>query len=134
LDTQSLQIRRATLGELHLDQSNARLHGERNLEAIRASLARFGQAEPLVVQKGTGRVVGGNGRLVAMKTLGWTHADVVELELTDTQATALGIALNVRVRPFHAGVVRAAALLVGQLVSSLTTGVPEPAPRPSPKG
>jgi ParB-like chromosome segregation protein Spo0J len=28
---------------------------------------RFGQAEPLVVHAGTGRVIGGNGRLAAMK-------------------------------------------------------------------
>ncbi len=90
----SLTIRRVALDALHLDPANARQHGERNLDAIRASLARFGQAEPLVVQKGTGRVVGGNGRLVAMRALGWTHADVVELDLSETQATALGIALN----------------------------------------
>jgi DNA modification methylase len=98
LDTSALppglSIRRVPLAALHQDPANARAHGERNLEAIRASLARFGQAEPLVVQKSTGRIVGGNGRLVAMKALGWTEADVVELEIDDLQATALGIALN----------------------------------------
>jgi len=31
-----------------------------------------------------------------MKALGWTHADVVELDVSDTQATARGIALNGR--------------------------------------
>jgi len=51
-------------------------------------------AQPLVVHKPTGRVIGGNGRLTAMRALGWTHADVVELDMSDTQATALGIALN----------------------------------------
>ncbi|MDX2010828.1 MAG: DNA modification methylase, partial [Myxococcaceae bacterium] len=90
----TLVIRRVPLASLTLDPANARQHGERNLEAIQASLKRFGQAEPLVVQRATGRVVGGNGRLVAMKALGWTEADVVELDLTETQATALGIALN----------------------------------------
>lgn len=29
-----------------------------------------------------------------MKSLGWTHADLVEQDITDTAATALGIALN----------------------------------------
>ncbi len=90
----TLSIRRVPLGELHADPANARLHGERNLDAIKASLARFGQAEPLVVRRSTGRVIGGNGRLVAMKALGWTECDIVELDLDDTQATALGIALN----------------------------------------
>lgn len=89
-----LSIRRVALDALHLDPSNAREHGDRNLETIRASLTRFGQAEPLVVHKGTGRVIGGNGRLVAMRDLGWTECDVVELDSDEVTATALGIALN----------------------------------------
>ena len=64
------------------------------LDAITASLKRFGQAEPLVVQTGTRRVIAGNGRLVAMRNLGWTECDIVELEVDDLKATALGIALN----------------------------------------
>ena len=71
-DAPGLAIRRVPLASLHLDPANARLHGEENLAAIVGSLKRFGQAEPLVVQKPTGRVIGGNGRLVAMKKLGWT--------------------------------------------------------------
>jgi ParB-like chromosome segregation protein Spo0J len=63
---ETLSIRRVPLTELHADAANARTHGDKNLEAIRASLLQFGQAEPLVVQKSTGRVVGGNGRLVVM--------------------------------------------------------------------
>ena len=89
-----IQTRCVPLASLHLDPANARLHGPRNLEAIVASLQRFGQAEPLVVQAGTGRVIGGNGRLTAMKKLGWTECDVVELHCDDLKATALGIALN----------------------------------------
>jgi DNA modification methylase len=90
----SLTIRRVALSDLHPDPANVRSHDERNLDAIAASLRQFGQAEPLVVQSGSGRVIGGNGRLTAMKALNWTECDVVELDLDDTQATALGIALN----------------------------------------
>lgn len=90
----TLVISRVPLDALHLDPANARTHGDRNLDSIRASLATFGQVEPLVVHAATKRVIGGNGRLTAMRALGWTHADVVELDLTETQATALGIALN----------------------------------------
>jgi ParB-like chromosome segregation protein Spo0J len=54
--TQGLTIRRVPLDELHLDPVNAREHGDRNMASIRASLARFGQAEPLVVHRATGRV------------------------------------------------------------------------------
>lgn len=89
-----LAIRRVAVESLHLDPANARSHAEENLAAIEGSLRRFGQAEPLVVHKPTSRVIGGNGRLVAMKKLGWTECDIVELEIDDLTATALGIALN----------------------------------------
>ncbi len=89
-----LEIRRVPLASLHLDPANVRAHDERNLAAITASLMRFGQAEPLVIHAGTDRVIGGNGRLVAMQKLGWTDCDVVEVELESIEATALGIALN----------------------------------------
>ena len=90
----ALVIKRVPLDALHLDPANAREHGSENMQAIVSSLRTFGQAEPLVVQKSTGRVVGGNGRLVAMQQLGWKKCDVVELDIDDTTATALGLALN----------------------------------------
>jgi DNA modification methylase len=93
-DAPGLAIRRVPVASLHLDPSNAREHGTENMEAIVGSLKRFQQVEPLVVQKSTGRVIGGNGRLVAMRKLGWTECDVVEVEVDDLTATALGIALN----------------------------------------
>jgi DNA modification methylase len=76
------------------DPANPRLHDERNLTAIRASLQRFGQAEPIVTQAGTRRIIAGHGRLEAMKALGWNEVDIVELPLDDTQSAALGIAMN----------------------------------------
>ncbi len=90
----TLAIRRRPIASLAPDPANARKHGEQNLDAITASLRRFGQAEPLVIQAGTGRVIAGHGRLLAMKQLGWTDCDVVELDVDDLKATALGIALN----------------------------------------
>jgi hypothetical protein len=54
----TLTIRRVPLDSLHLDPANAREHGPENMEAIFGSLKRFGQAEPLVVQKKAGRVIG----------------------------------------------------------------------------
>ena len=90
----TLTIQRVPIDTLHLDPANARLHPDENLDAIEASLRRFGQAEPLVVQASTGRVIGGNGRLVVMKKLGWTECDVVRLDIDDLTATGLAIALN----------------------------------------
>ena len=89
-----LDTRRVVLSQLHHDPANVRLHDARNLDSIKASLKTFGQVEPLVVQKGTGKVIGGNGRLQAMRELGWTEAMIVEVQLSESQATALAIALN----------------------------------------
>jgi len=89
-----LLTRRVPLIDLARDPSNARIHGQANLEAIAASLRRFGQAEPLVVQKGSLRIIAGHGRLDAMRALGWKDADVVELDVSNLDATALAIALN----------------------------------------
>ena len=92
--TTGLIIKRVAIDSLHPDPANARKHDERNLDAIRASLVRFGQREPLVVQARTQRLIAGHGRRDAMKALGWAHCDVVEVDLDDVQAAALGIALN----------------------------------------
>ena len=90
----SLVIRRVPINALVPDPANPRVHDERNLEAIRSSLARFGQAEPIVVQTGTRRIIAGHGRLTAMRSLGWNEVDVVELPVDDLTATALGVAMN----------------------------------------
>lgn len=88
-----MKIETVPLEELTLDPSNVRRHGPRDLEAIKASLTRFKQQEPLVVDK-RGVVRGGNGRLQAMRELGWTEAKVVYTDLEGAEATALAIALN----------------------------------------
>lgn len=90
----TLKISSVKLSVLVDDPENAREHDEKNLAAIRDSLTQFGQVEPLVVQKRTNMVIGGNGRLTVMRSLGWTHADVVVVDLDDAAARALAIALN----------------------------------------
>jgi ParB-like chromosome segregation protein Spo0J len=87
-------IRRVPLDAIHPDPANARLHPERNVEAIKNSLRRFGQAEPLVVQRSTQRLIAGHGRVEAMRALDWTEADIVEVDADDATATALAIALS----------------------------------------
>lgn len=86
--------KRVPIASLHEDPANARKHGPENLAAIRASLREFGQVEPLVVQRSSGKVIGGNGRLVVMRELGWAEADVAEVDLCDMKAACLGVVLN----------------------------------------
>ncbi len=92
--TPELAVVRRRLDELTLDPANARTHDPRNLNAIRSSLERFGQVEPIVVQKSTGRVIGGNGRVAVLREMGVGGVDLVEVDVDDLNATALGIALN----------------------------------------
>ncbi len=87
-------VRTVQLADLHSDPANARKHDDRNLNAISDSLKAFGQVEPLVVQKSTGKVIGGNGRLEVLRRSGVTECAVVEVDVDDTKAAALAIALN----------------------------------------
>ncbi len=89
-----MNVRTVPLSELHADPANARKHDDRNLNAISDSLKSFGQVEPLVVQKSSGKVIGGNGRLEVLRRSGVTECAVVEVDVDDTKAAALAIALN----------------------------------------
>jgi DNA modification methylase len=75
------------------DPANVRKHGQRNMDAIKASLRRFGQQKPIVVDA-KGIVLAGNGTLAAARDLGWREIQIVRTELTGSQATAFGIADN----------------------------------------
>ena len=88
-----LRIRRVPLDSLRLDPANARLHDDRNRDAIRGSLARFGQQKPIVVDRG-GVIVAGNGTFEAARSLGWIEIDVVETGLEGLEAAAFAIADN----------------------------------------
>jgi hypothetical protein len=92
--TTELNLSTVALADLRPDPANPRTHDARNLAAIAASLREHGQVEPLLVQKSTMMVIGGNGRAEAMRTLGWAHARVALLDVSDTEARKLSIALN----------------------------------------
>lgn len=78
---------------LQQDPSNVRLHSEKNLGAIRASLRRFGQQKAIVVDK-NGIVVAGNGTLDAAIAEGWKVIAAAETELSGPEAIAFAIADN----------------------------------------
>jgi ParB-like chromosome segregation protein Spo0J len=81
------------IGSVYIDPANVRRHGERNLAAIAASLARFGQVKPIVVD-GKGVVRAGNGTLEAARGLGWAEIRVIRTGLAGSEATAYAIADN----------------------------------------
>lgn len=86
-------IKRVKISQLIKDPSNVRLHNEKNLMAIKGSLAKFGQQKPLVINK-KNIVLAGNGTLEAALSLGWTEINVVISELEGIDSTAYAIADN----------------------------------------
>ena len=69
-----MNLETVTIESLKLDPNNARKHSRHNLDAIAASLNKFGQRKPIVVHNGV--VIAGNGTLEAAKTLGWKEIAV----------------------------------------------------------
>lgn len=90
----SIVVSRVSLVDIHPDPSNARVHDERNLDTIAASLTEHGQYAPLVVQKSTGRILKGNGTYQAMKKLKWGACDAYLVDIDDLQATRLSLVDN----------------------------------------
>ena len=76
------------------DPANARLHPTRNMEAITASLRRFGQRKPVVVRREGMIIEAGNGTLAAARALGWRHLAAVLVDDDATTATGFAIADN----------------------------------------
>jgi DNA modification methylase len=88
LKTESVAIK-----SLVEDPANARKHSTKNLEAIKGSLARFGQQKPIVVGKNN-VVIAGNGTLAAARALGWSDINVVRTKLEGPEAIAFALADN----------------------------------------
>ncbi len=81
------------LDSIRPDPQAARIHGGRNLAAIRDSLRQFGQQKPVVVSC-EGVVIAGNGILSAAKELGWCKIAVVRSDLKAASLRAYAIADN----------------------------------------
>jgi hypothetical protein len=82
------------VADLRSDPANARLHPDRNLAAIEASLRTYGQRKPLVVRREGMVVEAGNGTLEAARRLGWTHVAAVLVDDDPITATGYSIADN----------------------------------------
>lgn len=88
-----MKIEELPIADLSPDPGNVRRHSPRNLDAIKASLRRFGQQKPIVID-GNDVVRAGNGTLAAATALGWTHIKAVRTDLSGSDLVAYGIADN----------------------------------------
>ena len=84
-----MKVKRVAISDLMEDPDNEREHPEDNLAAIRSSIQRFGQVEPLVVRADQKTVIGGNGRLRVMRELEFEKVDVVEFDGSELRHAGL---------------------------------------------
>lgn len=88
-----VNIETVPIDSLHFDPANVRKHDAKNIDAIKASIARFGQQKPIVIDA-DGVVRAGNGTLSAMRALSFKEIKVVRTPLRGSEATAYAIADN----------------------------------------
>jgi ParB-like chromosome segregation protein Spo0J len=81
------------IADLSQDPANARKHDDKNIDSIIASLRRFGQQKPIVIDA-SNVVRAGNGTLEAAKRLGWDSIECVKTDLKGSDAIAYAIADN----------------------------------------
>jgi ParB-like chromosome segregation protein Spo0J len=82
------------VADLKPDPRNAKKHSEAQVSQIAQSIERFGFVDKLVIRP-TGQLVSGEGRLEAIKRLGWVEVECrVVSGLNEAGYAALGLALN----------------------------------------
>lgn len=72
---------------------NPRKHAE-DIDALVKSIKGFGWTNPILVQRGTNRIVAGHGRLMAAKKLGLRDVPVMVMDFSDTEADDYTVADN----------------------------------------
>ena len=88
------EIRVKPLAELLPAPYNPRTINLAELEGLRASLDRFGLVEPIVWNEQTGHVVGGHQRVKALEMSGVTEAQVVVVNMPESEERILNVTLN----------------------------------------
>lgn len=74
-----MQIEKIKVDEIIPYADNAKLHPERQIEKIRSSILEFGFNDPIAIDENN-VVIEGNGRLMAIKDLGFKEVDCIRIE------------------------------------------------------
>jgi ParB-like chromosome segregation protein Spo0J len=85
------QIERVSIMSLQLYPGNP---NEGDIPSIAESLDENGQVLPVVVEKGTRRILSGNHTVIAAAGLGWTEIDAVFVDVTEDRGRRILLALN----------------------------------------
>ena len=89
-----VEIKKVLVKDLKYAPYNPRKISDEMLNKLKQSIEEFGYVEPIVVNKRTRHVVGGNQRLKALEDLGIEEVEAVFVDLDDAREKALNIALN----------------------------------------
>jgi len=89
-----MELTKHKVSDLKFAPYNPRKISEKELEKLEQSISHFGYVDPLIVNKRTGHVVGGNQRLKALKKLRVEEVETVEVDLSLDEEKALNVALN----------------------------------------
>lgn len=93
-DPNAYTVERIPIDDIKPAPYNPRVIDEKTLEKLTASIKRFGYVEPIIVNKQTSHVVGGNQRLKVMQNLGVIEVNAITVDLTLQEEKALNLALN----------------------------------------
>lgn len=88
-----MQVEKVEISKLKPWDRNPRKHAA-ELALVVKSIEHYGWTNPILVQRGTDRVIAGHGRIEAAKALGMAEVPVIYLDLNDQDADAYTIADN----------------------------------------
>src|SRR6202158_6209627 len=90
----NLQVEYLAISDLKPNPRNARLHSQKQLHQIAASISEFGFNIPVLIDRGN-VIIAGHGRVSAARTLGMETVPVLRIEhLTGAQKRAVALADN----------------------------------------
>jgi len=92
-ESKSLAVQYVNLDSLIVNERNSREHGDDVLQ-IAKSIKHFGWTNPILLQKGTNKIIGGHGRALAALKLGIEQVPVIYLGLDDLDARRYTITDN----------------------------------------
>lgn len=88
-----MEIRKVEVAKLKPFPGNPRQHGV-DIGYLVKSIKKFGWTNPIIIQKGTYRIIAGHGRALAALKAGIKKVPVIELSMDDRDAAAYSITDN----------------------------------------
>lgn len=89
-----MELTKVKIADLKEATYNPRKISKEELAKLKSSIQEFGYVNPIIINRSTGKVIGGHQRIKALKELGIEEIEVVYVDLPEEKERALNIALN----------------------------------------